>query len=69
MSLLEAVRDTMKKINGRLKRDEKESAKRLIGKPFKCTECEHIEFRKHIEFGEELRCPKCGAKLNEVLVP
>ncbi len=60
------VTDFMHKINGRHKRDEEADSKKLIGKPFKCTKCTHVEFRKHVEFGEVLKCPECGAKLMEM---
>ena len=58
------------KINGRHKKSEKADVEKLIGKPFKCTECMYIEFHKHVEFGEEMICPKCGkGKLQEIILP
>lgn len=63
-------KDLKNKINGRYKKSETAEAEKLIGKPFKCNKCTHIEFRKHIEFGEELTCPECGkGKLQEVILP
>lgn len=66
--ITEKVGDFMRKINGRYKKDEKAEAEKLIGKPFKCERCTHIEFRKNVEFGEELKCPECGANLHEVVM-
>lgn len=65
--LTEKVGDFMRKINGRYKRKEKAESEKLIGKSFKCEKCAHIEFRKHVEFGEEPRCPECGAILRELM--
>jgi predicted Zn-ribbon and HTH transcriptional regulator len=61
------VGDFMRKINGRHKKTEKAESEKLIGKPYKCERCSHVEFRKHVEFGEELRCPECGAVLRELI--
>lgn len=63
----EKIGDFMRKVNGRYKRKEEADSEKLVGKPFKCERCSHVEFRKHVEFGEELRCPDCGAKLRELL--
>jgi predicted Zn-ribbon and HTH transcriptional regulator len=61
------IQDFMGKINGRHKKLEKAESEELIGKPFKCELCGHIEFRKHVEFGEELRCPECQAIMREIV--
>lgn len=65
--LTEKVGDFMRKINGRHRKAEKAESEQLIGKPYKCERCTHVEFRKRVEFGEELRCPECGALLREVI--
>lgn len=66
-NITERVGDFMRKINGRYKKAEKAEAEKLIGKAFKCERCAYLEFRKHVEFGEEIKCPECGANLREVL--
>lgn len=63
----EKIGDFMRKINGRYKRAEEAESEKLIGKSFRCEDCAHIEFRKHVEFGEEMKCPECGANLIEII--
>lgn len=57
----------MKKINARVKPvDNKENSK-LLTKAFKCEKCPCIEQVKSVEFGEDVKCPECGAKMYELL--
>ena len=65
--IIETIGDFMRKINGRYKKAEKADSEKLIGKSFRCEECTHVEFHKHVEFGEELKCPKCGSNLRELV--
>ncbi|RQW80879.1 MAG: hypothetical protein EHM79_19925 [Geobacter sp.] len=65
--LTSLVGDFMHKVNGRFKKEEQAEAEKLVGKPFKCTRCSYVEFRKKVEFGEELICPDCGALLREII--
>lgn len=62
------VGDFMHKINGRYKKKEKADSEKLIGKPFKCENCTHVEFRKNVEFGEKLICPDCGGILRDMMM-
>ena len=64
---MDGLRGLMSKINGRLKAAEKKDTANLIGKPFKCTECDNIEFKKHVIFGEVVECSKCKEKMTEVI--
>ena len=57
----------MKKINARIKPAEKKEVGKISTKPFKCRKCACIEYIESVEFGEDIRCPECGAKMYEMM--
>jgi len=65
---IDEFKGLMGKINGRFKEAKKKDMANLIGKPFRCTECEHVEFKKHVVFGEVVECSKCKGKMTEVIL-
>lgn len=57
----------MKKINARAKPAEKKETSKLLTKTFQCEMCSCVEYVKSVEFGEDVRCPECGAKMHELI--
>lgn len=66
---MDKLKTFMSKVNGRHKAAERKDAANLIGKPFKCTQCENVEFVKHVTFGEVIKCSKCKGIMKEVIQP
>jgi len=64
---MNGLKGLMSKIHGRLKEAEKKDMANLIGKPFRCTKCENVEFKKHVVFGEVVECSKCKGEMTEVI--
>jgi len=57
----------MLKENGRYKKeDRKASASTKVNKEFKCTGCGVLKRVSNVEFGEVVKCMKCGANMEEV---
>lgn len=57
----------MKKINARVKPAENKEAGNISVKLFECEKCSHLESFNSVEFGEDIKCPKCGAKMYEAV--
>lgn len=55
------------KTNGRIKPASKKEIANLKAKFFTCPECNNQETAELTQFGEEFRCPKCNAVMQEQL--
>ena len=57
----------MKKINARVKPVGKKEVSKSKNRAFKCERCTCISYFESVEFGEDVICPECGAKMYEVI--
>ncbi len=57
----------MRKENGRLGPADSEEKADILGKKFICKSCQIEFFKRGVEFGETILCPKCNGAVEEAV--